>query len=125
MAPEAIGYVNAHGTSTPLNDLYETQALKEVFGPHARRLAISSTKSSTGHCLSGAAGVEAVISVKALVEGVLPPTLNLTHRDPELDLDYVPLTPRTLAVEHVVSNSFAFGGQNGVCVFSRYEDGGK
>jgi 3-oxoacyl-[acyl-carrier-protein] synthase II len=125
LQPEAIGYVNAHGTSTPLNDLFETQAIKEVFGEHAMRMPISSTKSSTGHCLSGAAGVEAVISIKAMVEGILPPTMNLIQADPELDLDYVPLTPRRVEVQHVMSNSFAFGGQNGVCVFSRCEDGGK
>lgn len=119
LSANEIDYVNAHGTSTPLNDLYETQAIKEVFGPHAFSLAISSTKAATGHCLAGAAGVEAVIACKALVENVLPPTLNLTDRDPELDLDYVPLRPRRRQLRHVMSNSFAFGGQNGVCIFSR------
>lgn len=121
LAPDAIGYVNAHGTSTPLNDRYETQALKTVFGEHARRLAVSSTKASTGHCLSGAAGIEGVLTVQALVQGILPPTMNLTHPDPELDLDYVPNVPRPAIVLHAISNSFAFGGQNGVCVFSRYD----
>ena len=120
LRPEDIGYINAHGTSTQLNDLYETQAVKEVFGDHARRLAISSTKGATGHCLSAAAGVEAVLTVKALVENVLPPTVNLTEPDPELDLDYVPGAARPAELAHVLSNSFAFGGQNGVCVFSRW-----
>jgi 3-oxoacyl-[acyl-carrier-protein] synthase II len=125
LAPESIGYVNAHGTSTPLNDLYETQAIKEVFGAHAAHLPVSSTKGVTGHCLSGAAGVECVITVKALVEGMLPPTMNLHHPDPELDLDYIPNAPRASAVQHAISNSFAFGGQNGVVVFSRYHPAGK
>ncbi len=118
LAPEAIDYVNAHGTSTPLNDRYETQALKDVFGAHAAALAVSSTKGATGHCLSAAAGVEAVIAVKALALQIVPPTLNLTDPDPELDLDYVPQGPRPRALRHVLSSSFAFGGQNGVCIFS-------
>ncbi len=119
LEPGAIDYVNAHGTSTSLNDVCETAAIREVFGEHATRLPVSSTKSMTGHCLSAAAGVEAVIAVKALVEGVIPPTANLTDPDPECDLDYVPLVPRTAELTHVMSNSFGFGGHNGVCVFSR------
>ncbi len=125
LPPEAIGYVNAHGTATQMNDLFETQAIKAVFGPHAARLPVSSTKSSTGHCLSGAAGVECVITVKSLVEGMLPATLNLVQPDPELDLDFVPNVPRAATFDHAMSNSFAFGGQNGVCVFSRYDGAGK
>lgn len=119
LRPDQIDYVNAHGTSTPLNDLCETRAIKAVFGDHAYRLPISSTKSQTGHCLSAAAGVEAVIACRALAEGVIPATQNLDTPDPELDLDYVPGSPRRLPLRHVMSNSFAFGGQNGVCIFSR------
>jgi 3-oxoacyl-[acyl-carrier-protein] synthase II len=119
LAPEAIDYLNAHGTSTPLNDLYETRAIRDVFGDHARRLPVSSTKGVTGHCLAGAAGVEAVVTVQALVEGVIPPTVNLRNPDPELDLDYVPDVARKADLSHVMCNSFAFGGQNGVCIFSR------
>lgn len=122
LVPEQIDYINAHGTSTQLNDLYETQAIKEVFGAHAYAIPVSSTKSMTGHCLSGAAGVESVIACKALVENCIPPTMHLTDPDPELDLDYVPGAPRLRELNHVMSNSFAFGGHNGVCIFSRHTD---
>jgi 3-oxoacyl-[acyl-carrier-protein] synthase II len=118
LEPGQIDYLNAHGTSTPLNDLYETQAIREVFGPRAAHLPVSSTKSMTGHCLSAAAGVEAVISVQALREGLIPPTRNLEEPDPELGLDFVPGLARRASLRHVMSNSFAFGGQNGVCIFS-------
>jgi len=121
LAPEAIDYINAHGTSTRINDLYETQAIHAVFGAAARGVAVSSTKSLTGHCLAGAAGVEAVICCKALVEGIVPPTWHLDDPDPELDLDFVPNAPRRRELRHVMSNSFAFGGHNGVTVFSRYD----
>ncbi len=114
-----IDYINAHGTSTPLNDLCETRAIKLVFGEAAKDVPISSTKGLTGHCLSAAAGVEAVISCLALEKGIVPPTMHLQNPDPELDLDYVPNTPREAALKNVMSNSFAFGGQNGVCVFSK------
>jgi 3-oxoacyl-[acyl-carrier-protein] synthase II len=114
-----IDYINAHGTSTRQNDLLETLAIKKVFGDRACRIPVSSTKSMTGHCLSGAAGVEAVLCCKALQENVIPPTANLTEKDPELDLDYVPLEPRRAELRHVMSNSFAFGGHNGVVIFSR------
>lgn len=114
-----IDYINAHGTSTILNDIYETQAIKEVFGDRAYNIPISSTKSMTGHCLSAAAGVEAVICIKSLIENTIPPTANLTVPDPDLDLDYVPNKSRKVELKHVMSNSFAFGGQNGVCIFSR------
>ncbi len=117
--PEDISYINAHGTSTHLNDLYETEAIKNVFGDHAYSVPVSATKSMTGHCLSGAAGVESVIACKSLVENIIPPTMNLTVPDPELDLDYVPLKPRQKELNHVMSNSFAFGGHNGVCIFSK------
>lgn len=122
LAPEGIDYINAHGTSTRINDLYETQAVHSVFGAAARSVAVSSTKSLTGHCLAGAAGVEAVICCKALVEGLVPPTWHLAEPDPELDLDFVPNAPRRRELRNVMSNSFAFGGHNGVAVFSR-DDG--
>jgi 3-oxoacyl-[acyl-carrier-protein] synthase II len=118
--PSAIGYVNAHGTSTPANDLSETQALKGVFGDHAKRLAISSTKSMTGHLLGAAGAVEAIACAQALASGVLPPTINHLDPDPELDLDYIPNEPREQQVEYAMSNSFAFGGQNAVAVFKRF-----
>jgi 3-oxoacyl-[acyl-carrier-protein] synthase II len=122
LAPEQIDYINAHGTSTRINDLYETQAIHAVFGAAARGVAVSSTKSLTGHCLAGAAGVEAVICCKALVEGTIPPTWHLNDPDPELDLDFVPNAPRRRELRNVMSNSFAFGGHNGVAIFCR-DDG--
>ena len=122
LAPAGIDYINAHGTSTRINDLYETQAINAVFGATARSVAVSSTKSLTGHCLAGAAGIEAVICCKALVEGLIPPTWHLTDPDPELDLDFVPNAPRRRELRNVMSNSFAFGGHNGVAIFSR-DDG--
>ena len=118
LSGKEIDYINAHGTSTTLNDLYETLAIKEIFGERAYKLPISSTKSMTGHCLSAAAGVEAVICIKSLIENIIPPTVNLTEPDPDLDLDYVPNTHRGVKLNHIMSNSFAFGGQNGVCIFS-------
>ena len=114
-----IDYINAHGTSTLLNDRYETEAIKEVFGERAPSVPISSTKALTGHCLAGAAGVEAVICCKALTEGVIPPTANLREPDEGLDLDYVPYEPRRATLRHVMCNSFAFGGHNGVLIFSK------
>jgi 3-oxoacyl-[acyl-carrier-protein] synthase II len=119
LEPGQIDYINAHGTSTRINDLYETQAIRAVFGAAAGNVAVSSTKSLTGHCLAGAAGVEAVICCKALVEGVIPPTWHLDDPDPELDLDFVPNAPRRRELRNAMSNSFAFGGHNGVVVFSR------
>jgi 3-oxoacyl-[acyl-carrier-protein] synthase II len=121
LRPDQIDYVNAHGTSTRLNDLYEAQAIEEVFGGHARQLAVSSTKGQTGHCLAGAAGVEAVICCKALVEGVIPATVNLTEPDEEIRLDVVAGKPRPANLRRVMSNSFAFGGHNGTCIFTRPE----
>jgi 3-oxoacyl-[acyl-carrier-protein] synthase II len=121
ISPGQLDYVNAHGTSTPLNDLYETQALKRLLGGAARNVPVSSTKSMTGHCLSAAAGVEAVICCQAMLTGIIPPTMNLQTPDPELDLDYVPNEPRRRELAHVMSNSFAFGGQNAVCLFSKPE----
>jgi 3-oxoacyl-[acyl-carrier-protein] synthase II len=119
LGPEDIDYINAHGTSTPLNDLCETQAIKEVFGDRARSVPVSSTKALTGHCLSAAAGVEAAITCLAVAKGVIPPTWHLTNPDPELDLDYVPNAPRAAEIRHALSNSFGFGGHNAVLVLSR------
>jgi len=119
MNPGDIGYVNAHGTSTPLGDLAETMALKAVFGPHANSLMVSSTKSMIGHLLGAAGGVEAVATVKTLFHEIVPPTINLDTQDPECDLDYVPHTAREREVHAAVSNSFGFGGTNGTLVFRR------
>ncbi len=122
MQPEEVDYINAHGTSTPLNDATETRAIKAVFGEHAYRLAVSSTKSMTGHLLGAAGAVEAIFSVMALREGVIPPTINLDHPDPECDLDYVPHQARRAAVRAVLSNSFGFGGHNVCLIFRRLEE---
>ncbi|WNG56980.1 beta-ketoacyl-ACP synthase II [Archangium gephyra] len=120
MNPEDVGYINAHGTSTPLNDVNETKAIKTVFGTHARALAVSSTKSMTGHMLGAAGGAEAVVSVLTLLRRVIPPTINQTTPDPECDLDYVPNQPREQRVDAVMSNSFGFGGTNAVLLFKRF-----
>ncbi len=120
--PEAIGYINAHGTSTPYNDKFETLAIKKTFGEHAEKLAVSSTKSMTGHALGAAGGIEAVFSVKALMENMLPPTINYENPDPDCDLDYVPNEPRNAEVEYVLSNSFGFGGTNACLIFKRYSE---
>ena len=123
ISPDQIGYVNAHGTSTPYNDKFESLAIKKVFGDHAKNgLAVSSTKSSTGHALGAAGGIEAVFSVLALKEGKLPPTINYQIPDPDCDLDYVPNAARDEQVEYVLSNSFGFGGTNACLVFKRYEE---
>jgi len=111
-APDSVDYVNAHGTATPLGDVAETKALKTVFGDHARRLAISSTKSSVGHLLGASGGVEFVATALAIRDQVAPPTINLEESDPECDLDYVPLTPRPMTIRRAASNSFGFGGHN-------------
>ena len=118
---EAVGYINAHGTSTRVNDKSETEAIKAVFGEHARKLAVSSTKSMIGHLLGGAGGVEGVISVLALHRGILPPTINYDEPDPECDLDYVPNVAREARVEVVQSNSFGFGGTNAALLFGRFK----
>ncbi len=119
MAPEDIDYINAHGTSTPLNDSCETKAIKSVFGDHAYKIPVSSTKSMTGHLLGGAGGVEAVFTVKALEDGIIPPTINYDNPDPECDLDYVPNEARNMKIEAAMSNSFGFGGTNGVLIFRK------
>lgn len=121
VTPEQVGYINAHGTSTPYNDLFETQAVKSVFGEHAYKLAMSSTKSMTGHLLGAAGGVEAIFTVLALHEGILPPTINLHNPDPACDLDYVPNVAREVQVEYALSNSLGFGGHNASLLFKKYE----
>ncbi len=122
ITPEQIGYINAHGTSTPYNDKFETLAIKKVFGDHAYKLAVSSTKSMTGHALGAAGGIEAVISIKSLVENQLMPTINYENPDPDCDLDYIPNEPRNAEVEYVLSNSFGFGGTNACLIFKRYTE---
>jgi 3-oxoacyl-[acyl-carrier-protein] synthase II len=118
--PNAVGYVNAHGTSTPYNDKFETLAIKRVFGDHARRLAVSSTKSMTGHLLGAAGGIEAIATTLALHHGLLPPTINYDTPDPDCDLDYVPNQARKVDVEYALSNAFGFGGTNATLAFRRY-----
>jgi 3-oxoacyl-[acyl-carrier-protein] synthase II len=120
--PQSVGYINAHGTSTPYNDKFETMAIKKTFGEHALRLAVSSTKSMTGHLLGAAGGIEGVFSVLAINRGILPPTINYVNADPECDLDYVPNEPRPANVEYALSNSFGFGGTNAALLFKRYEE---
>ncbi len=118
--PTDIDYINAHGTSTPLNDLYETQAIKTLFGEHTKKLMVSSTKSMTGHMLGGTGGVEAIFAIKAIEEGVIPPTINLDNPDPECNLDYVPHVARRKQINTAMSNSFGFGGVNAVLIFKKY-----
>ncbi len=123
ISPAEIGYVNAHGTSTPYNDKFESLAIKKVFGEHAKNgLAVSSTKSITGHALGAAGGIEAVFSVLALKEHKLPPTINYQVPDPDCDLDYIPNAARDAQVDYVLSNSFGFGGTNASLIFKRYEE---
>ncbi|MFS0688450.1 beta-ketoacyl-ACP synthase II [Sporosarcina sp. 179-K 8C2 HS] len=117
--PDKIDYINAHGTSTPYNDLFETMAAKTVFGEHAYKLAMSSTKSMTGHLLGAAGGLEAIFTVKALQEGILPPTMNYVNEDPECDLDYVVNKARKVDIEYAMSNSLGFGGHNASLVFKK------
>ena len=119
--PEDVGYINAHGTSTPFNDANETKAIKTVFGEHAKKLMVSSSKSMTGHMLGAAGGAEAVISALALSRGIIPPTINYTTPDPECDLDYVPNKAREVRVNVALSNSFGFGGTNAVLALKRFQ----
>jgi 3-oxoacyl-[acyl-carrier-protein] synthase II len=117
--PEQVGYINAHGTSTPLGDLAETKAIKDVFGAHAYRLAVSSTKSMMGHTLGAAGAIEAMMCVLALHEGVLPPTINYEHPDPDCDLDYIPNEARSVQVDVALSNAMGLGGHNGCVLLGR------
>ncbi|HEX7785888.1 MAG TPA: beta-ketoacyl-ACP synthase II [Methylomirabilota bacterium] len=118
--PSTVGYINAHGTSTPYNDKSETMAIKRVFGEHARKLAVSSTKSMTGHLLGAAGGIEAIATILAIHHGVLPPTINYENPDPDCDLDYVPNQARKQDVDVALSNAFGFGGTNATVVFRKY-----
>jgi 3-oxoacyl-[acyl-carrier-protein] synthase II len=118
--PSDVQYINAHGTSTDLNDKYETRAIKSVFGEHAYKLAVSSTKSMTGHLLGAAGGVEAAYTILALHHQIMPPTINYEFPDPDCDLDYVPNTARKAKIEMALSNSFGFGGTNGTLIFKRW-----
>jgi 3-oxoacyl-[acyl-carrier-protein] synthase II len=122
LQPEDIGYINAHGTSTPVNDPSETNAIKQVFGEHAKNIKVSSTKSMHAHCLGAAGGIEAVIAVKALVENFVPPTINLENPDPACDLDYVPNVGQPKELKAVMSDSLGFGGHNGVVCFKKFID---
>jgi 3-oxoacyl-[acyl-carrier-protein] synthase II len=120
--PEQVGYINAHGTSTPYNDKFETLAIKQTFGEHAYKLAVSSTKSMTGHLLGAAGGIEGVFSALAIHRKILPPTINYVNPDPDCDLDYIPNEARVATVEYALSNSFGFGGTNAALLFKRYEE---
>jgi 3-oxoacyl-[acyl-carrier-protein] synthase II len=120
--PEAVSYINAHGTSTPQGDKLETLAIKRCFGDHARKLAVSSTKSMTGHLLGAAGGLEAGIAALAVLHQVAPPTINLDGPDPACDLDYVPNQKREMPIAYALSNSFGFGGTNAALLFKRYEE---
>jgi 3-oxoacyl-[acyl-carrier-protein] synthase II len=120
LGASAVGYINAHGTSTPYNDKFETLAIKRVFGEHARKLAVSSTKSMTGHLLGAAGGIEAIATVLAIQHGILPPTMNYEKLDPDCDLDYVPNQARKQDVEVALSNAFGFGGTNATLAFQKY-----
>ena len=122
LGPDGVSYINAHGTSTPINDMVETLAIKQVFGDLAYRIPISSTKSMIGHTLGGAGALEAVACVKTIMHGEIHPTINYEHPDPECDLDYVPNVSRRQQVDTVLSNSFGFGGQNACLIFSRFEE---
>ncbi len=120
IVPTDVQYINAHGTSTDLNDKYETRAIKSVFGEHAYKMAVSSTKSMTGHLLGAAGGVEAAYTILALCDQIMPPTINYEFPDPDCDLDYVPNTARKAKIDVALSNSFGFGGTNGTLIFKRW-----
>lgn len=122
VTPEMVGYINAHGTSTPPGDEMESRAIRNVWGPSADQIAVSSTKSMTGHLLGAAGGVEAIATVMALRDGILPPTINLDHPDPGCDLDYVPNVARKRDLTYAMSNSFGFGGHNACIILKRYSE---
>jgi 3-oxoacyl-[acyl-carrier-protein] synthase II len=120
LEPPAIQYINAHGTSTPLGDVAETRAIKSVFGDHARHLCVSSSKSQLGHLLGASGGVEMVACILALQNQIVPPTINLDNPDQECDLDYIPKEARQLSVQHILKNSFGFGGHNACLVLKEF-----
>ena len=122
VAKEDVGYINAHGTSTILNDVFETLAIKKVFGDRASQIPVSSTKSMTGHLLGAAGGIESIVSIQVINQGMIPPTINQEEPDERCDLDYVPNQARKADVKVAMSNSFGFGGHNAVLLFSRYQD---
>ncbi len=119
---DEVDYINAHGTSTPLNDRYETMAIRDVFGEHADRLAVSSTKSMTGHAMGAAGAIEAFVCVKVIATGCIPPTINYRHPDPELTLDYVPNEARASDARVTLSNSMGLGGHNSTVIFRRWDE---
>ena len=123
LSPSDIQYINAHGTSTPAGDSVETLAVKRCFGDHAAAVAVSSTKSMTGHLLGAAGGLEAILTMQAMRDGIAPPTINLRTPDPACDLDYVPNEARPMAIRHALSNSFGFGGTNACLVLSKFTAG--
>jgi 3-oxoacyl-[acyl-carrier-protein] synthase II len=120
LEPHQIDYINAHGTSTEVGDLAETMAIKRAFGDYAYKVAVSSTKSMTGHLLGGAGGLEAGITVMAIRDQIAPPTINFENADPRCDLDFVPNHARPMQIEHALSNSFGFGGTNGCLIFKKF-----
>ena len=120
MNADDVDYINAHGTSTPLGDIAETVAVKRCFGEHAKKLAVNSTKSMTGHLLGAAGGVEAIFSALAIYNQIAPPTINIFDQDEQCDLDYVPNTARTMKIDVAMSNSFGFGGTNGTLIFRKF-----
>jgi 3-oxoacyl-[acyl-carrier-protein] synthase II len=121
LKPEDVDYINAHGTSTPLNDLTETLAIKSVFGDHAKKIPISATKSMTGHLLGAAGSTEAIFTILAILDGIMPPTINYEEPDPQCDLDYVPNVARRKPIKVAMSNAFGFGGTNATLVFKKFE----
>jgi 3-oxoacyl-[acyl-carrier-protein] synthase II len=121
LKPEDVDYINAHGTSTPLNDLTETLAIKAVFGDHAKKIPISATKSMTGHLLGAAGSTEAIFTILAILDGIMPPTINYEEPDPQCDLDYVPNVARRKPIKVAMSNAFGFGGTNATLVFKKFE----
>jgi len=122
IGPDEVDYINPHGTSTPLNDRYETMAIEAVFGEHARGIAVSSTKSMTGHLMGAAGALEALVCAKVIESGCIPPTINLRHPDPELTLDYVPNTARQADVRVALSNSMGLGGHNSTVILRRLDE---